>query len=234
MQVLNTHIARDGFHLRGTEMSRVDGFSDVVFGFALTLLVVSLEVPHTYAELHESLRGFIPFAICFALLFNLWYTHYEFFRRFGLHDLPTISLNAALLFFVLFYVYPLKFLFTLLVNNMSRHVEAPVIETAHQSAELMIIYSAGYTIIYLLFTALYANAYRQRRALNLSRLETVLAKGYVVEVAGMAGIGIVSCVLAAVLPPHLAGAAGFSYFLIPVFKTVHGKWAGKQARLARL
>jgi hypothetical protein len=34
MQTLNEHIAKDGFRLRGTAMSRVDGFSDVVFGFA--------------------------------------------------------------------------------------------------------------------------------------------------------------------------------------------------------
>ena len=29
----------------GCEVSRIEGFSDAVFGFALTLLVVSLEVP---------------------------------------------------------------------------------------------------------------------------------------------------------------------------------------------
>ena len=168
--------------------------------------------------------------ICFALLFNLWYTHYEFFRRFGLHDLLTIAINAALLFFILFYVYPLKFLFTLLVGNLSGHPGPSVIENAHQSSELMVIYSLGFTAIYLLFTGLYANAYRQKRELGLSPLETVLTRIYIVEVAGMAGIGIISCLLAALLPARLAGLAGFSYFLIPVFKTLHGRWAGKKAR----
>ena len=60
------NIQKDGFRLRGTEMSRIDGFSDVVFGFALTLLAVSLEVPKNCTELHASLRGFCPFAICFS------------------------------------------------------------------------------------------------------------------------------------------------------------------------
>ena len=32
------------------EITRLEGSSDAVFGFALTLLVVSLEVPRTYAE----------------------------------------------------------------------------------------------------------------------------------------------------------------------------------------
>ena len=99
-------------------MSRVDGFSDVVFGFALTLLVVSLEVPKSYGELHELIRGFIPFAVSFLLLMTIWYAHFQFFRRFGLHDMGTIVLNAALLFVVLFYVYPLKFLFSLTLNQM--------------------------------------------------------------------------------------------------------------------
>jgi len=32
----------------GREVSRIEGFSDAVFGFALTLLVVSLEVPMSF------------------------------------------------------------------------------------------------------------------------------------------------------------------------------------------
>jgi glycopeptide antibiotics resistance protein len=60
-------------------MARIDAFSDVIFGFAITLLVVSLEVPHTFAELHNALRGFIPFGICFLMLILLWYSHFKFF-----------------------------------------------------------------------------------------------------------------------------------------------------------
>ncbi len=232
MHVLQDHIARDGFRRCGTELSRIDGFSDVVFGFALTLLVVSLEVSRTYTELEESLRGFIPFAICFTVLLTIWYTHYEFFRRFNLHDLPTIALNATLLFFILFYVYPLKFLFTLLVTQISGRPGPAMFSDSHQSRELMLVYGLGFAAIYFLFAALYLNAYRQRHALSLSPLEIVLTRTYIVEQVGMGSIGLVSCAAALLLPAERSGLAGFCYFLVPVFRTAHGFWSGRVTRRA--
>ena len=44
-----------GFRWRGLEMHRIEGFSDAVLAFAVTLLVVSLEVPHTFGELLETI-----------------------------------------------------------------------------------------------------------------------------------------------------------------------------------
>src|SRR5438128_3811905 len=111
--------ASKAFAHRRHEVSRLEGFSDAVFAFAVTLLVVSLEVPRTYTELVAAIRGFFPFAVCFTALVMIWREHYVFFRRYGLHDDATIWLNAALLFLVLFYVYPLKFLFTLVFDQIT-------------------------------------------------------------------------------------------------------------------
>src|SRR6266849_4862162 len=95
------------------EVSRVEGFSDAVFAFAITLLVVSLEVPKTFGELMAAMRGFPSFAVCFALLFQVWWRHYHFFRTYDLEDNYVIVLTGVLLFVVLFYVYPLKFVWML-------------------------------------------------------------------------------------------------------------------------
>jgi uncharacterized membrane protein len=95
------------------EVSRVEGFSDAVFAFAITLLVVSLEVPKTFEELMAAIRAFPAFAVCFALLFQVWWRHYRFFRSYDLEDGPVIAMTGLLLFVVLFYVYPLKFLWSM-------------------------------------------------------------------------------------------------------------------------
>src|ERR1700694_5285494 len=107
------------FQWRAGEITRMEAFTDAVFAFAVTLLVVSLEVPKTFAELVNAMKGFAAFAICFALLVQVWYEHYVFSRRYGLQTLYTVFLNSVLLFVVLFYVYPLKFVFTLIVGQFS-------------------------------------------------------------------------------------------------------------------
>src|ERR1700720_854768 len=104
---------------RQREVSRIDGFSDAAFGFAVPLLVVSLEVPKTYHELMLAIRGFPAFAVCFALLFQVWWRHYRFFRSYDLEDARVIVLTGSLLFVVLFYVYPLKFLWTVVFSQFA-------------------------------------------------------------------------------------------------------------------
>src|SRR5688572_33333744 len=97
--IIKTSLGKDAaFRWRGHEISRVEGLSDAVFGFAVTLLVVSLEVPKTFNELSEIMRGFGAFAISFALLFGVWFHHYRFFRRYGLQDTTTVVLSGVLLF----------------------------------------------------------------------------------------------------------------------------------------
>ncbi len=154
MRAPHDHIAKDGFRLRGTHMSRIDGFSDVVFGFALTLLVVSLEVPRTYDQFHAALLGFFPFAVCFFFLILIWMSHFRFFRRYGLHDLGTLWINSALLFSVLFYVYPVKFLFSVASGN---HVDPHVFSNPFQPREMMEVYGLGFAAIYFCLAALYCH-----------------------------------------------------------------------------
>ena len=57
-------VSRERLH----DTARIEGFSDAVFGFAVTLLVVSLEVPRSFADLTAAMRLLPAFAASFALL----------------------------------------------------------------------------------------------------------------------------------------------------------------------
>jgi Endosomal/lysosomal potassium channel TMEM175 len=56
----------DGFRIRGCEVTRLESFADAIFAFALTLLIVSLEVPKSFADLIGTMRGFPAFAVLHA------------------------------------------------------------------------------------------------------------------------------------------------------------------------
>jgi uncharacterized membrane protein len=204
------------------EVSRIEGFSDAVFAFAVTLLVVSLEVPRTFHELSLAMREFFAFAICFALLFQLWWRHFNFFRRYGLEDAPTIALTAVLLFVVLFYVYPLKFVFKLAIDRLlGFHVETggEPIMAASQTPMLMQIYSSGVIAVFTVFALLYANAYRKRAELALTERQLLDTRVNIIDNAGIALIGVVSIAIATFGGPWAAAAlAGPIYFLIGPFK----------------
>jgi len=223
---------RDGFRWRGGEITRVEGFSDAVFAFAITLLVVSLEVPRTFHELAGVMRGFLAFAVCFTLLVVIWREHYVFFRRYGLQDTMTIWLNAALLFVTLFYVYPLKFVFNLVLSGLTGAAEAgrpPVIEPG-QVPTLFVIYGAGVVALYVLLALLYVHAYRERAELELTPVETFDTRASIVGHLLAAGIGLVSIVLAVTLPQRMVGLAGFAYFLFGPVMAIYGTVAGSRRR----
>ena len=76
-----------------------------MFGFAITLLVVSLSVPGSFDVLLTTLAGIPAFAATFALLAYIWYAQYTYFRRYDFEDVWVVVLNLVLLFVVLVYVY---------------------------------------------------------------------------------------------------------------------------------
>ncbi|MEW5797368.1 MAG: TMEM175 family protein [Bacteroidota bacterium] len=238
-QLSNTQYGKEtGFRLRGGEISRIEGFSDNVFGFALTLLVVTLDVPKTFSQLEETFHGFIGFALAFSLLVVVWYDHYQFFRRFGLNDRFVLWMNFVLLFVVVFFVYPTKFLATLLVkmfSGMSINVTladgtvARAIEN-HQWPTMMIAYGIGFIIIYAIYFFLYLHAYQQREQLELTATELVHTKGEMVGHCANCIIGLLSISFVIFGGPGMAFYSGMTYWLIGPTQGVIGYHRGKKIR----
>jgi transmembrane protein TMEM174 (potassium channel) len=215
------------FRWRSGEVTRIEAFCDVVFGFALTLLVVSLEVPHSYGELIADMRGFVPFAICFSQLVMIWHTHYKFSRRYGLEDGYTIFLSMVMLFLVLLYVYPLKFVFSLVFSELTGGDLGRGVGW-HEASVLMRIYAVGFTSVFLIFALLYRHAYGLRKELGLDSVEVHETRNSIESCLIMAGVGLASFAIAFRNPAW----AGWSYLLIGPLLTIHGKLAGR--RLSRL
>ncbi len=203
--------------VRGHEVLRIEGFSDAIFAFAMTLLVVSLEVPKTFEELQIGMSGMAGFAICFGLLFFIWHDQYIFFRHYYLNDTKTIFLNALLLFTVLFYVYPLKFLFSLLISGndfIENGVVHEKIKSALELRHLMEIYGFGFFLVYFVFFLLYQNALKHKEYLQLNLIEIFHTKTEMYKQSFMMLIGIVSVTCAALFSDNNIGMSGMIYIAI--------------------
>lgn len=216
MRALHPLKGEPEFSWRGAQPTRVEALSDMVFAFALTLLVVSSAPPASFAELNDLLWGFPGFAAAFAMLLMLWHSHYIFFRRYALEDGWTTALNAGLLFLILFFVYPLKYLATMLsafVRSIAEGApQAPL--TVFEARDALMILSLGYAAVFVMFFALNAHALRKADQLELTARE----RQYTRFACWQAGVHIlvgVSAALAALLiPPPWSPFAGFTYFFI--------------------
>lgn len=218
------------FRWRGNEITRIEGFTDAVFAFAVTLLVVSLEVPETFDELLAAMRGFFAFAICFWVLLTIWYNHYIFFRRYGLQDLPTTILNGILLFVVLFYVYPLKFLFTLFIGQIFGQEGVQDMIRPEQVPTLFVIYGLGFLAISLVSAALYFYAYRKRHELGLNPLEQFDTTANIQTSLVRGGVALLSVLIALIVGTRGASLAGWAYFLLAPALTIDGMLSGRRRR----
>lgn len=228
------------FRWRGGDVSRLEGLTDAVFALSLTLLIVTLEVPQTYAELRAAFVQLPVFLCCFAVLYMIWHAHFQFHRRYGLEDNLTIVLNAVLLFLVLFYAFPLKFLFTalytMILHNAPVALDAvgePVGRsiTGENMPDLMILYGAGFGSIYIVLMLLTSCAWRKRQALELDAYECAVTRWKILGHAIMAGFGLFAAI-STWIAPGFAPFAGLSFFLLGPAMGWHGWKAGQAAERA--
>ena len=196
------------FRYRGLNQTRIETFSDAVFAFSFTLVVLSSSVPETFAELQASLRSIIPFFICIVLIIVIWYQHYLFFLRYGMQDTKTVVINTLLLFLLLIYVYPLKFLTTWLVEMGiyfllgSDYIDVDFIEQFNRGNMwvLLSLYGLGAASIFSTLAWLYRHAYKKREELDLNEYEAFQTKASLQSNLLMSTLPFLSAVIAIIRP----------------------------------
>jgi uncharacterized membrane protein len=219
-----------GFRWRGTHVTRMESFTDAVFGFAVTLLVVALEVPRSFDGLLDVMRGFPAFVICFVLLMLFWNAHYRYHRRYGLDDAFSRVITMAILVLVLFFVYPLKFLFTLL-TSMTFGLDLQDVarlQGGDQVRALYLIYGLGLAGIWGLFATLDIHAWRRREALKLDQSERLHTRSTLIEHLVQMSICLLSISLALLTTSN--SLPGLVYFLIGPVLTANGWWHGRKIK----
>jgi len=212
-------MSHEKFRHRAKEILRIEALSDAVFAFSVSFLVASLEVPQTFDELKIIAKGAIPFFATVALLFLLWYQQYIFFRRYNLNDFTTILLNLMYLAIILFYVYPLKFLFSVLISSWTginlfpKAAEKGLIVLANRDfPRLIILFSIGYFFIWILIYLMHKRALFFSKKLVLSTSEILFTIKEKRGALWNAFVGLSAIILALM---GIEWLAGICYLLIP-------------------
>lgn len=233
-------VSDEGFRYRGLETTRLENLSDAVFGFAITLLVISSQVPTSYEELQLSMYGFLGFIFCTMLLLVLWNDHSKFFLHFGLVDKTIKTLNALFLFVLLFYVYPLKYLFSLIgtllyikliqtIGGESATTKSALVElekmllTPDQWSDLMLRFGLGLFFIFLILMLMHAHVLRKADELTLNEVEKYITRTFIQENLLACSIAVISMLIVLLLGGRAALFGGMMYLLIPIADLLHKK-----------
>ena len=219
------------FTWRGADVSRVENLSDIVFALVLTLAAAQ-SVPSSFEELSALWRDAISLGACFAILLTIWRTHHVFFRRYDLQDGKTLTLNAILLFLILVYIYPLKFMTNFVVDFFTGGFEGQdvtAILTISEVSWLYVIYGGFFASVYGVFALLYAHALSRADEIGLSARERAYTRFEIEFAISVAILTAIIIALAFTLPPIIAPFSGVLFSLMGVNAYICGKRAENRA-----
>lgn len=241
----NQSVSKSGFRYRGMEVSRLENLTDAVFGFAITLLVIASEVPRSYVELQASMYDFVGFLFCAFLLLGIWNNHKNFFLYYGLKDGLIQTLNFVFLFVLLFYIYPLKYLFSFVGSGlfiavlrkfgfesdamliaMERISESNM--STDQWADLLVRFGIGLVLIYTIFMVMHLNAYKKGKELKLNKLEKHETLTFIYSFVSLIAISAISIAFVAIGGGVYAPHAGFVYMSIPIILPLLKSYRNRQ------
>jgi cytochrome c biogenesis protein CcdA len=96
---------------------------------------------------------------------------------------------------------------------------------------LLVIYSLGYTAVFVLFSLLYFYAYKKRSQLQLNEYETMLTRQTAINHLVIGSVGLLVVGAALLLPLKYSGFSGFLYLLNAVYGWTLGPIQRKRRHL---
>jgi uncharacterized membrane protein len=220
---LNTLPVKNGFRLRGTDITRLETFTDAAFAFAVTMLVIAGDsVPTNYDALMDSLKDIPSFAAGIAMLLYIWYGHLQWSRRYGLEDGISVMLSGMLILSILVFVYPLKLVFAAMFAFFSGGflISEFVVTNAHDMTGLFVFYGFGFTITCLIISSLFYYSLKKQKQLKLNAREIFETKVNISLWLMVALPAFTSAIAAWLLPPNLGVWSGFLYWLYLIISPI--------------
>ena len=140
------------------DTGRTEAFSDGVFAFAITLLVLDIDVPesafsHLWRGIADQWPSYLGYATSFLTVGGIWLVHHGIFRRVQYANRRVMTVNLLLLMAVAFLPFPTKLV-------------AEAIRNASAERAAVIFYGASLLVISLLFSALWASVASDRSLLK--------------------------------------------------------------------
>ena len=135
-----------------------ESFSDGVFAFAITLLVVDIQVPesafnHLWRGIADQWPSYLGYATSFLTVGGIWLAHHGIFRRLQYANRRVMHVNLALLMAVAFLPFPTRLV-------------AEAIRDASAERAAVIFYGTWLLVISLVFSALWGAVASDRSLLK--------------------------------------------------------------------
>jgi uncharacterized membrane protein len=192
---------------------RIESFSDGVFAFAITLLVLDLHVPvsdfdHLWRAIAHQWPAYLGYVTSFLTVGGIWFVHHGIFRRVQYANRRVMNINLLLLMAVAFLPFP-----TSLV--------AEAIRSSSAERAAVIFYGGSLLVISLLYSALWRVVASDRSLLKpeVTQKEVdAIARGTTPSL----GFYLVVILLAFIAPK----VAAFGYLVIAIVALVRARGDG--------
>jgi hypothetical protein len=222
-----------GFRLRGMEMTRLETFIDAAFAFAISMLVIAAnQIPDNIEQLLGAFRHVPAFVASIIVLGIFWRGHWTWSRRYGLEDGVSIFISWAMLATILIYIYPLRAVFGSMWFLLSdgRVGRALGLRTDAQARALFATFAIGFTAIALEIVLLNVRAWQLREPLRLNERERLMTRDDIAGWSLPAGVGIISLVLALILPIREIAWSGWIYFSMVILVPLHSAFRKRRMK----